>query len=352
MKKFLTITLLITFFTSLTFFGCQKKEESVVEILGSGATFPQPLYTKWFDIYYTKTDGKVKVNYQGIGSGGGINQLIDRVVDFGASDAPMNEEEINKAKDEVIHIPTAIGAVVITYNLPGNPKLKFTGDLIAKIFMGKITKWNDEEIKSINPDIDLPDLNITVAYRSDSSGTTYVFTDYLSTVSEEWKNEMGRGKTVNWKVGIGGKGNPGVAGIVQQTNGAIGYVELIYALSNNLTFGLVKNRSGNYIEPSIESISKAANVDMPKHTRVSIVDTPNPEGYPISSFTWILVYKEQNYGNRDINKVKKLVELLKWINSEAQSYNESLHYAPIPEKVRNINSENINSITFNGKPIH
>ncbi len=351
MKKALILGLFVTLIFTFLYYGCQQKEEKVVELLGSGATFPQPLYTKWFDIYYTKTGGKVKVNYQGIGSGGGINQLIDKVTDFGASDAPMNEEELNKAKDEVIHIPTALGAVVVTYNLPGNPKLKFTGDVIAKIFMGKITKWNDPEIRSLNPDVNLPDLNITVAYRSDSSGTTFVFTDYLSKVSEDWKKEFGVGKTINWKVGVGGKGNPGVAGIVQQTPGAVGYVELIYALNNNLPYGLVKNRSGNFIEPNIESISKAGDVDLPQHTRVSITDTSNPEGYPISSFTWLIVYKEQSYGGRDLNKAKAIVELLKWINSEAQNYNETLHYAPIPEKVRKINLENINSMTFNGKPI-
>jgi phosphate transport system substrate-binding protein len=352
MKKFLLSLILVglIFSSIFVFYGC-KKEEKPVELLGAGATFPQPLYNKWFDIYYTKTNQLVKVNYQGIGSGGGIQQLLERVVDFGASDAFMSDDELKSAPADIIHIPTALGAVVITYNLPENPKLKFTGELIADIFMGKITKWNDPRIKELNPDINLPDLDITVAHRSDGSGTTYVFSDYLSKVSETWKKEMGTGKSLNWKVGLGGKGNAGVAGIVQQTSGAIGYVELIYAEQNNMKYGLIKNKSGNFIEPSLDSISKAASVTIPKDTRVSIVNSDNPQGYPISSFTWILVYKEQNYGGRDINRVKALVNLLKWINSEGQNYNEQLLYAKIPDEVKKINEENIKSITFSGKPV-
>jgi len=322
-----------------------------VELLGAGATFPQPLYTKWFDIYYTTTNKLIKVNYQGIGSGGGIQQLIEKVVDFGASDAPMNSDEEKKAGAEVIHIPVALGAVVVTYNLPGNPKLKLTGEVIADIFMGKIIKWNHQRIKELNPDINLPDLNITVAYRSDGSGTTYVFSDYLSKVSETWKKELGTGKSLNWKVGLGGKGNAGVAGIVTQTPGAIGYVELIYAEQNGLPYAMIRNKSGNFINPDLKSISEAANVKIPQDTKVSIVDTDNPQGYPISSFTWILVYKEQKYGNRDLNKAKALVALLRWMNSEAQEYSESLLYARIPEEVRKVNLENIKRLTFDGKPI-
>ncbi|MGB9750329.1 MAG: phosphate ABC transporter substrate-binding protein PstS [Caldisericia bacterium] len=352
MKKFLlSLILLGLIFSLFTFYGCKSGEEKKVELLGAGATFPQPLYNKWFDIYYTKTGSKVKVNYQGIGSGGGIQQLMERVVDFGATDAFMSDEELKNALAEIIHIPTALGAVVITYNLPENPKLKFSGELIADIFMGKITKWNDSRIKELNPDINLPDLDITVAHRSDGSGTTYVFSDYLTKVSITWKNEMGTGKSLDWKVGLGGKGNAGVAGIVQQTVGAIGYVELIYSEQNNMQYGLIKNKKGNFIEPNLNSISKAASVAIPKDTRVSIVNTDNPEGYPISSFTWIIVYKEQNYGGRDIDRAKALVKLLKWINSEAQDYNEQLLYAKIPDNVKKINEENINSITFSGKPI-
>ncbi|MGB9843441.1 MAG: phosphate ABC transporter substrate-binding protein PstS [Caldisericia bacterium] len=352
MKKFLlSLILLGLIFSLFTFYGCKSGEEKAVELLGAGATFPQPLYNKWFDIYYTKTGSKVKVNYQGIGSGGGIQQLMERVVDFGATDAFMSDEELKNALAEIIHIPAALGAVVITYNLPENPKLKFSGELIADIFMGKITKWNDSRIKELNPDINLPDLDITVAHRSDGSGTTYVFSDYLTKVSITWKNEMGTGKSLDWKVGLGGKGNAGVAGIVQQTVGAIGYVELIYLEQNNMQYGLIKNKKGNFIEPNLNSISKAASVVVPKDTRVSIVNTDNPEGYPISSFTWIIVYKEQNYGGRDIDRAKALVKLLKWINSEAQDYNEQLLYAKIPDDVKKINEENINSITFSGKPI-
>jgi len=352
MKKFLLSLILIgLIFSTFTFYGCKSGEEKTVELLGAGATFPQPLYNKWFDIYYTKTGNKVKVNYQGIGSGGGIQQLMERVVDFGATDAFMSDEELKNAPAEIIHIPAALGAVVVTYNLPDNPKLKFSGELIADIFMGKITKWNDSRIKELNPDINLPDLDITVAHRSDGSGTTYVFSDYLTKVSITWKNEIGTGKSLNWKVGLGGKGNAGVAGIVQQTIGAVGYVELIYAEQNNMPYGLIKNKKGNFIEPNLNSVSKAASITVPKDTRVSIVNTDNPEGYPISSFTWLIVYKEQNYGGRDINRAKALVKLLKWINSEAQDYNEQLLYAKIPDDVKKINEENINNITFSGKPI-
>ncbi|MGQ9845207.1 MAG: phosphate ABC transporter substrate-binding protein PstS [Caldisericia bacterium] len=353
MKKFLISLILVglIFSTIFLFYGCKTQEMKSYEILGAGATFPQPLYVKWFDVYYTKTNGKVKVNYQGIGSGGGIQQLLERVVDFGASDAFMSDDELKNAPAEIVHIPVALGAVVVTYNLPDNPKLKFTGELIADIFMGKITKWNDQRIKELNPDINLPNLEITVAHRSDGSGTTYVFSDYLTKVSSSWKKEIGTGKSLNWKVGLGGKGNAGVAGIVQQTIGAIGYVELIYAEQNNMTYGLIKNKSGNFIQPNLASISKSASVNIPKDTRVSIVDTDNPEGYPISSFTWIIVYKEQNYGGRDLGRAKALVNLLKWMNSEAQDYNEQLLYAKIPAEVQKINEENISNITFSGKNI-
>ncbi|HQL66333.1 MAG TPA: phosphate ABC transporter substrate-binding protein PstS [Caldisericia bacterium] len=352
MKKFLLSLILVgLIFSSLfIFYGC-KEEEKEVELLGAGATFPQPLYDKWFSVYYTKTNNKVKVNYQGIGSGGGIQQLTERVIDFGATDAFMSDEELKSAPAEIVHIPTALGAVVVTYNLPNNPKLKFTGEMIADIFMRNITKWNDQKIKELNPDINLPDLSITVVHRSDGSGTTYAFSDYLTKVSSSWKKEIGTGKSLNWKVGLGGKGNAGVAGIVQQTQGAIGYVELIYAEQNNMPYGLVKNKSGNFIEPTLDSVTKAANVTIPKDTRVSIVNTDNPEGYPISTFTWIIVYKEQNYGGRDLNRAKAIVELLKWINSEAQDYNEELLYAKIPDAVKKINEENINSITFSGKVV-
>ncbi|MDI6860741.1 MAG: phosphate ABC transporter substrate-binding protein PstS [Caldisericia bacterium] len=354
MKKFVLSIIILGLVVSLiSLTACKKEGKSEpVELLGAGATFPQPLYIKWFDYYYTKTNGLVKVNYQGIGSGGGIQQLIEKVVDFGASDAPMNEDEEKRAGAEVIHIPVALGAVVVTYNLPNNPKLKLTGDVVADIFMGKITKWNDPRIQSLNPEVTLPNLDITVAHRSDGSGTTYVFSDYLSKVSESWKKEMGVGKSLNWKVGLGGKGNPGVAGIVQQTLGAIGYVELIYAEQNGMQYAMIKNKSGKFVDANLKSISASANVSLPKHTKVSITDTDNPDGYPISSFTWIIVYKEQNYGGRNYNRVKALVELLKWMNSEeAQEINEQLLYAKIPEAVRKINVENIKSITFDGKEV-
>jgi phosphate transport system substrate-binding protein len=229
------------------------------ELLGAGATFPQPLYSKLFDAYNQQYG--VKINYQGIGSGGGINQLIKRTVDFGGTDAFMTEKEMKEAGAPVLHVPTCLGAVVVTYNLPGNPKLKFSPDVVADVFMGKITKWNDPRIASINPDAKLPDQTISVVHRADGSGTTFIFTEYLSKVSKDWKEKMGVGKSLNWPAGqIGQKGNPGVAGYVKQTSGAIGYVELIYALQNQMVYGTIRNKAGKFIEPTIKSVSASANV--------------------------------------------------------------------------------------------
>ncbi|MGQ9619314.1 MAG: phosphate ABC transporter substrate-binding protein PstS [Candidatus Aminicenantia bacterium] len=320
-----------------------------IELLGAGATFPYPLYAKMFDAYYKITG--VKVNYQSIGSGGGLRQIINKTVDFGASDAFMTDEQLKKVPAEILHIPIALGAVVPTYNLVGNPEIKFTPDILADIFLGKIRKWNDPRIVELNPSLKSLTFDIVVVHRSDGSGTTLIWTDYLSKVSKEWKEKVGAGTSVNWPTGIGGKGNEGVTGLVKQTPGSIGYVELIYAIKNNLPVGLVKNRSGKFIKPSLETISSAAQVNLPEDTRVSITDTNSPEGYPISGFTWILLYKEQNYDGRKKERAEALVKLLWWMTHEGQKYSKPLHYAPLPSQAVSKAEKILKSITYNGKSI-
>jgi phosphate transport system substrate-binding protein len=320
-----------------------------IELLGAGATFPYPLYTKMFDVYYNTTG--VKVNYQSIGSGGGQRQLLNKTVDFGASDAFMTDEQLKNAPAEILHIPICLGAVVPTYNLPGEPELKFTPEILADIFLGKIVKWKDERIASVNPGISLPDMSIIVVHRSDGSGTTFIWTDYLSKVSNEWKEKVGAGTSVNWPVGIGGKGNEGVSGLVKQIPGSIGYVELIYALNNNMPVGIVKNKKGKFVKPSIETVSLAASTNLPDDTRVSLTDTDAPDGYPITGFTWILVYKEQNYEGRSREKAEALVKLLWWMTHEGQKYTKELHYAPLPREAVLKAEKIIKSITYNGKKI-
>jgi phosphate transport system substrate-binding protein len=320
-----------------------------VELTGAGATFPYPLYSKMFDEYY-KTYG-IKVNYQSIGSGGGIRQLKEKTVDFGASDAFLSDEQLKEFDGEILHIPTCLGAVVITYNLDLPQKIRFTSDLIADIYLGKITKWNDERIRKVNPGLNLPDLPINVVRRADGSGTTFVFTDYLSKVSSEWKEKVGRGTSVNWPVGIGGKGNEGVTGLVKQTKGAIGYVEFTYALQNKLPYGIIKNKSGNFIEPKVESISEAGNVKLPEDMRISITETESKNGYPISAFTYILVYSDLSKANdkMDYEKAKTLANLLWWITHEGQKYTKSLDYAPLSKEAQKNAEKLLKKLNFNGK---
>jgi phosphate transport system substrate-binding protein len=314
------------------------------ELIGAGATFPYPLYSKMFDVY-SKEYG-VKVNYQAIGSGGGIRQLTNKTVDFGGSDAIMSEADLKEASAPILHIPTCAGAVVLTYNLPGNPQLKFIPDVIGDLFLGKISKWNDRRISEINPGVKLPDMNVTVVHRSDGSGTTFIFSDYLSKVSREWKEKVGAGTSLNWPMGLGGKGNPGVAGLVKQTPGSIGYVELIYALQNKMPYGVVKNKKGNFVTATISSTSKAADTNLPDDMKVSLTDTDAPEGYPISGFTWILVYKDQNYGDRTEEKAKESVKLLWWMTHEGQKYTEPLEYAPLSKKAVEKAERLIKSISY------
>lgn len=321
-----------------------------LDILGAGATFPLPLYTKMFDSYKQSTG--IQVNYQGIGSGGGIRSLLDRTVDFGGTDAFMSEEEMSKAENnQILHIPTCLGAIVVTYNLPGNPTLKLTLEVVSDIFLGKITKWNDNKISQLNPGVELPDMDIIVVHRSDGSGSTFIFSDYLCKVSKEWEETVGRGKSLEWPTGLGASGNPGVAGLVKSTPGAVGYVELIYALSNDMPTAHIKNKSGNFIQPSIESVSASANVALPADMRVSITNTDASNGYPISGFTWIILYQEQNYDNREKTRAEEVVNLIWWMIHDGQSNNTPLHYAPLPdEAVRNAEII-LKSITYNGSPL-
>ena len=318
-------------------------------LLGAGATFPYPLYSKWFHVYHQITG--VKVNYQAIGSGGGIRQLLNKTVDFGGTDAFMKDEELAKAPARILHIPTTLGAVVVTYNLPGKPQLRFTPRVLANIFLGKITRWNDPSLARINPGVELPDMKIMVVHRSDGSGTTNIFTDYLSKVSEEWARKVGRGKSVRWPVGLGGKGNPGVAGLIIQIPGTIGYVELAYAVENHLPVSAIQNKAGNFIKPTLESISLAANVPLPPDTRVSITDTSAPKGYPISGFTWIILYKEQHYSGRSKARARALVDLLWWCIHDAQRYNEPLLYGKLPPAAVARAEAILKSVTYDGRPL-
>jgi phosphate transport system substrate-binding protein len=299
-----------------------------VALTGAGATFPYPVYGKWTSDYAAKTG--IKINYGSIGSGGGVRQIIEQTVDFGASDSPMTDEEMSRAKGgPILHIPTVLGADVITYNVPGVPQgLKLTGTVVADIFLGKITKWNDPRIATLNAGTTLPNADILVVHRSDGSGTTYIFTDYLSTVSPEWSRVVGKGKEVNWPTGIGARGNEGVAGQVKQTAGSIGYVELAYAKQNNLPYASIQNAAGNFVEPTIESISAAAG-DIPATSdyRVSVVNPPAAKAYPIASFTWLLVYRNPT----DTVKARILNDFLRYALTEGSAAARALDYAPLPE---------------------
>jgi len=319
------------------------------ELIGAGATFPYPLYSKMFDVY--SKEYSTRVNYQSIGSGGGIRQLINKTVDFGGSDAVMSAEDVKAAQAPVLHIPIVAGAVVVTYNLPGNPEVKLTPDVVADIFLGNIKKWNDQRILALNAGVKFPDMNIAVVHRSDGSGTTFIFADYLSKVSKAWKEKVGTGTSLNWPVGLGGKGNPGVAGLVKQTPGSMGYVELIYALQNKMSYADIKNKKGNWIKPSIASTSLAANIALPDDMRVSLTDTEAPDGYPIGGFTWVLLFKEQKYGDRTDAKAGTLTKLVWWMTHEGQKYAEPMHYAPLSKAATEKAEKLIKSITFGGAPV-
>ena len=299
-------------------------------INGAGATFPYPLYSKWFDEYRKLTGAQI--NYQSIGSGGGIRQVLEGTVDFGATDGPMTDEQLAQAKTPILHFPTVLGAVVATYNLPGVEKLRLSPDTLAAIFLGKITSWNDPALVRDNPGVTLPAQPIVPVHRSDGSGTTYVFVDYLSKVSPEWAKSVGRSTAVSWPVGLGGKGNEGVTGLVKQTPNALGYVELVYAVQNKLSYAEIKNRAGSFVSPTLESVTAAAAAavaNMPDDFRVSITDAAAPDAYPIASFTWLLVPSTI----ADAEKGRTIVAFLKWMLVDGQTYTKPLGYAPLPESV-------------------
>jgi phosphate transport system substrate-binding protein len=319
-------------------------------ILGAGSSFINPLFSKIFADYNQKTG--IQVNYQSIGSGGGILQLTNKTVDFGASDGPLNDEQTAKIGVPALHIPQASGAVVVTYNLPGdNNNINLTPGIIADIFLGNIKMWNDAKITSINKGVNIPGLPILVVHRSDGSGTTAIFTNYLSKVSPDWKAKVGSGGSVNWPAGLGGKGSEGVSGLVKQTPGGIGYVELIYALQNKLDYAKIQNKKGKFIVPSIASVTAAGNVKLPDDAKIFITDTDAADGYPIAGFTWVLIYKEQNYNSRSQTRAKELLKLLWWNIHDGQKFCEPLNYSPLSKEAVKVAEKILKSATYNGKAI-
>ena len=320
-------------------------------LTGAGASFPYPLYSKMFAEY--KTAQGVSVNYQSVGSGAGQKQITERTVDFAGSDNPMSDDALKAAPAKLLHVPTAIGAVVPAYNLPGvTAALKFDGPTLANIYLGKIKTWNDAAIAKLNPGVTIPPLPITVARRSDGSGTTYVFSDYLSKVSSEWKTKVGVGNSLSWPVGTGAKGNDGVAGVVKSTPGAIGYVELVYAKQNKLPFGSVKNRAGKFVLADNGPAALAANgVVIPADTRVSLTNSANADAYPIASFTYVIFYQDQKYGTRTEAQGEALQKMLSWMVTSGQQYNEPLDYAKLPTAVANKAKSIINTMTYGGKKL-
>ena len=343
MKKALTIILSLFVLATI---GQNKN----IALTGAGATFPLPFYNQLISDYSTKSG--MLVTYGGIGSGGGIKSLKDKVVDFGASDAFLSEKEMADISAPVVHIPTCMGAVVIAFNLPGITSLKLTNEVLAKMFMGEITKWNDKEIKAENPEAKLPNLNISVIYRSDGSGTTYIFSDFMTKISPKWAKEIGTGKALKWPVGMGAKGNPGVAGTISQTVGAFGYIGSEYAFAQKIPFVKLKNKAGNYIEPSVESVSAAAQGDLPADTRVMVTNSSDPKAYPISGFTWIILYKEQSYDGRSLQQAEATLKFLQWVlGPDAQAVAPKVAYAPLPAKAVSIANNILKSVTYKGKPV-
>lgn len=327
--------------------GTENQRESV-ELTGAGATFPLPFYTMSFEGYGASCNDKV--SYGGIGSGGGVRNLKDQIVDFAGSDAFLSEEEM-KGMDSVIHIPTCMGAVVIAYNLPEVKQLNLSGDVIADIFAGKIKKWDDARLKELNPEASLPSKDIIPAYRSDGSGTTFIFTDYLSKVSEDWKNTLGAGKTVDFPTGLAAKGNPGVAGVIAQTPYSIGYIGSEYAFAQNIPYASVKNKRGEMITPSTESISASAG-NIPQDTRCSITDADATGAYPISCFTWLIIYKEQHYADRSLAQAQATLDLMQYMLSDSiQQTTATVHYAPLPKKAIELSLQNLKQVTYDGQPV-
>ncbi|MGA8368467.1 MAG: phosphate ABC transporter substrate-binding protein PstS [Candidatus Acidiferrales bacterium] len=329
MKKTLFALLLVL---GLAFTAGAGSDSGTVLLNAAGATFPYPIYSKWFDVYHIQHPG-VQINYQSIGSGGGIRQVLAGTVDFGASDGPMTDDQLSQAKVKILHFPTVLGADVPTYNIPGvTGELNFTQHALAGIYLGAITKWNDPELVRANPGVNLPSDDIVVVHRSDGSGTTYIWTDFLSKASDDWKTKVGKATSVNWPVGLGGKGNEGVSGLVKQTPDSIGYIELIYAVQNNLPYGNVQNAVGKYVKASLASVTAAAAgaaKNMPDDFRVSITNAPGAAAYPVSSFTWLLIPAQI----QDATKRDAIKAFLKWMLTQGQDYNEGLSYARLPKPV-------------------
>lgn len=330
--------------------ACGNKDaQSEIKLSGAGATFPEPFYTMVFDNFNNETNNTV--SYGGIGSGGGVRNLKDKIVDFAASDAFLSDEEM-KEMDEVIHIPTCMGAVVLAFNLPNISEINLSGDVIADIFAGNITKWNDNRISDLNPRLDLPDNDIIPVYRSDGSGTTFIFTHYLSQVSESWKKYYGESKSVDFPKGQAAKGNPGVANTVKETPFSIGYVGSEYAFAQKLSMASLMNACGNIIKPTLASITASANGDIPMDTRTMITNSPDKDAYPISCLTWIIIYKEQNYNNRTEEQAKATIGLMQYILSDKiQQSSTKINYAPLPKKAIEYSLNNLKKATYNGKQI-
>lgn len=351
MNKLLIILLAL----AITGCGNSKKKQNTgatsnITLTGAGATFPLPYYNLAFKTWQDSTG--IAVTYGGIGSGGGIRSLKDRIVDFGGSDAFLSDAELAEMPAAVIQIPTCIGAVVMAYNLGEVKDLKLTGDIVADIYQGKITKWNDARIQAINTGISLPDQTINPVYRSDGSGTTFVFSDYLSKVSPSWNEAIGTGKSLKWPAGLAAKGNPGVAGTISQTNGSIGYIGSEYAFALKIPVAQLQNQAGNFITPNTESISAAAAIDIPADTRTMITNSSIAEAYPISCFTWILLYQEQAYNNRSLEQAEATIRLANWMtNPEAQKLTTQVHYSPLPETAITKAKALLQTVTYNGTPV-
>lgn len=350
MKNLVFIIIAVFFLGACSNSSNKKGEEKStsskkVTLTAAGATFPMPYYNMVFKAYTSETG--TLLTYGGIGSGGGIRSLTDKVVDFGATDAFLSDEKLAAMPAEVVHIPTVLGAVVIAYNLPGVDNLKLSNILLEKIFMGEITKWNDPAIKNNNEDLTLPDKEITFIHRSDGSGTTYIFSDYMTKISSKWADTVGKGKSLQWPVGMGAKGNPGVAGTIKQTEGAIGYIGSEYAFAQKIQTAKVQNSAGNYIVPTIASVSAAAQGEIPADTRITLTNSSDPNSYPISGFTWIILYKDQNYDGRSKEQALGTVTFLDWLVSEAaQSQAEKVHYAPLPADAAAKAKTILRSVTF------
>ncbi|WP_078060313.1 phosphate ABC transporter substrate-binding protein PstS [Desulfotomaculum copahuensis] len=357
MFRKLSLVMLSAFLLLLPLSGCGRQAAGppgsggkTVLLNGAGATFPYPLYSRWIDTY-GQMHANVKINYQPIGSGAGIEQITKKTIDFGGSDAPMSDAQLKAAPGEILHIPTVLGAVAVTYNLPGlTGHLKLTSAVLAGIYLREIKKWNDPRLTALNPELNLPDQNILVVHRSDGSGTTNIFTDYLSRVSPQWRERVGKGTAVNWPTGIGGKGNDGLSRQVQANPGAIGYVELSYALLNNLPYALLRNSAGRFVAPTLESITAAAAgaaARMPSDLRVSIVDAPGENAYPVAGFTYILAYREQ----ADPDKGRALADFLWWAVHDGEKMARELVYAPLPPEVVTRVEQKIKSISWQDKPL-